>query len=691
MKAYFGDKESINNNSKEAIKTISHRYMEENPEISFVHRANSMDCFKCGSDGRYVLDFDEKFSDAENGDFAYAFSKIYSRVTRDMVLSISTQSPMELFINGDKVAQTTIYDEAVNDKRIINFKIKEGYNTVFIKCKKNVLGFGCVIGSTNYRWIPIHFYTAFSENEGELGWNYCGVFKQDIFETIPNENDSMDEMWRPRPYLNKFSKCNPEQKSMYTITQIHCVKAEEIKITCISDSDLELYIDGKLISEANQTIDACMQLEKGTYNVAVKVFNMQKECSFSAEIKNAEFVLPEHIKIRGKWLYVDTDEEKAKEGFKAFELYTSNITGEKEYFRCGKDAYIRPVLESNIFGKSSYPIGVVLYGLLTAGDYLKDETISEYAHNHLKCCYESMDYCLWDGEKFGFPCINHQLFALETLDDCGSFSSTVLEDYFYYRKHEAAVWFSDYIADYILNRQERLENGMFYRERKGTHHQYTIWADDLYMSTPFLIRYAKLTGNVDVLDDVVNQFLCFKEKLYMEDCKLMGHVYNLKYDQSTRIPWGRGNGWVLFSLTELLAILPEEHKNYTEIRSFFTELAQGFLKCIDKDGMVHQILWDKDSYAEASCTAMCAASFARGVRYGILPMDIYKEASEKCVEGLKKYCIDIDGNVYGVCCGSAYSYREEYYKYELPWVLNDTHGTGIVLIAIVEVERNKQL
>ncbi|MBR4059873.1 MAG: glycoside hydrolase family 88 protein [Lachnospiraceae bacterium] len=689
MKAYFGEKENINKKSLNAIKIISQRYMEENPETIFVHRANSTDYFKCEPDGRYILDFDEKFPNAVNGDFAYAFAKIYSRVSRNMVLSISARSPMELFINGEKIAQTNIYDEAINDKRIINFDIKEGYNTVFVKCRKNALGFKCIVGGTNYRWIPIHFYTAFAENEGELGWNYCGVFKKDIFETIPTENDIMSEMWLPRPYVNEFSKGTPEQKSMYAITQIHCVQPEEIRLTCTSDSDLELYIDGELILESNQKIDACMQLEQGTYNVAVKVFNMQKECSFTADVKNAEFMLPEYIKIRGNWLYLDTDEEKAKEGFKAFELYTSNITGKKEYFRCGKDVYIRPVLESNIFGKSSYPIGVVLYGLLTAGEYLKDEIISEYAHNHLKCCYESMAYCLWDGERYGFPCINHQLYALETLDDCGSFSATVLEDYLHYHKHESVVLFSNYIADYILNRQERLENGMFYRERKGTHHQFTIWADDLYMSTPFMIRYAELTGNAAILDDVVNQFLCFKEKLYMREYKLMGHVYNLKYDKSTKIPWGRGNGWVLFSLTELLAILPLKHKCYKEIKDFFVELSQGFLNCIDQYGMLHQVLWDEESYAETSCTAMCAASFARGVRWGILPEETFKEASERCVEGLKKYCIDIDGNVYGVCCGSGYSYREEYYKYELPWILNDTHGTGIVLIAIAEVEKNK--
>ena len=50
-----------------------------------------------------------------------------------------------------------------------------------------------------------------------------------------------------------------------------------------------------------------------------------------------------------------------------------------------------------------------------------------------------------------------------------------------------------YISDYIKNKQQRLDNGMFFRVRPGTIHDNTIWADDLYMSVPFLCRYYKYT------------------------------------------------------------------------------------------------------------------------------------------------------------------------------------------------------
>lgn len=195
-----------------------------------------------------------------------------------------------------------------------------------------------------------------------------------------------------------------------------------------------------------------------------------------------------------------------------------------------------------------------------------------------------------------------------------------------------------------------------------------------------------------MLDDAVNQFIRFKKLIFMPESKLMSHVYNLKYGKQTGVSWGRGNGWALFSLSELLKFLPEKHKHYDEIKTFFSALAEGFLNVMDNEGMCHQVLDDYESYAEVSCTAMCAAAFARGVMLGMLPEEPYANAAKKAVEALRKYCIDEDGNIYGVCIGSGYSFIREYYKYNLRWNINYTHVTGIVLIANEEVYKmNKVL
>jgi unsaturated rhamnogalacturonyl hydrolase len=157
---------------------------------------------------------------------------------------------------------------------------------------------------------------------------------------------------------------------------------------------------------------------------------------------------------------------------------------------------------------------------------------------------------------------------------------------------------------------------------------------------------------------------------------------------ATGVPWGRGNGWTLFSLSELLAVLPQDHPLRPDVLKMFRELCEGYLALQDERGMWHQVLTHPDAYPETSCTSMFAYAFARGVQYGWLERpDPYVKAVFKAWEALNRISIDKGGNVHGVCRGSEFSFTPEYYKKELLWNLNDTHGVGIVLLAGVEVHR----
>jgi rhamnogalacturonyl hydrolase YesR len=103
------------------------------------------------------------------------------------------------------------------------------------------------------------------------------------------------------------------------------------------------------------------------------------------------------------------------------------------------------------------------------------------------------------------------------------------------------------------------------------------------------------------------------------------------------------------------------------------------------------VLDEHDSYPETSCTSMFAYAFARGVQYGWLKdVDTYVRTVFKAWEALNRGSVDRLGNVYGVCRGSEFSFTSDYYKRDLLWNLNDTHGIGIVLLAGVEVHRLTQ-
>lgn len=308
----------------------------------------------------------------------------------------------------------------------------------------------------------------------------------------------------------------------------------------------------------------------------------------------------------------------------------------------------------------------------------------------MRKCTEFYDYCMWDKSVYGAAPFHNQLTTIDSLDDCGSFASSLLEVMKDYTVPKG--WnIGHMVASYIKNEQQRLGDGTFYRN-----HSYlpvmneTLWADDMYMSIPFLCRYYEMAGDLTSLEDAVSQVKLFYQYLFMPELQIMSHIYDTHYKVQTKVPWGRGNGWVLFSVTELLAVIPEHHKERDEILSIYRQLCKGYLRLQGEHGMWHQVLTFPHSYEETSCTAMFIYGFARGVRYGWLDeKEPYRESARKGWEALCDKAIDWKGNIYGVCRGSGYSFSKEYYANDLSWNINDTHGTGIVMLAGIEVEKMK--
>ncbi len=349
-----------------------------------------------------------------------------------------------------------------------------------------------------------------------------------------------------------------------------------------------------------------------------------------------------------------------------------------------EDMYIRPYYGDGNYGRWNYPLGVVMYGLMRTAELLCDKEIESYTKGHIQRTLDTFDYAMWDKTAHGGATSLHNLLtSIDSLDDCGAFCAAVEEATLLYGLDSKKV--CDFVADYIENCQPRNPDGSFSRQHQlHSFHNETMWLDDMYMSVPFLVRRFKITNDEKYLNDAVNQFVQFKKWLYMEERNLMSHVYDLRHGIPTLVPWGRGNGWFIFSLTELLEALPQDHPKRQFLEDFFITLAKGYLVHQSPDGRWRQVIDDTEAYLETSCTAMFAASFMRGYRWGLLGEE-YKNAAIKAVESICKNCVDSEGNVYGVCRGSEFSFSNDYYKYDLLPRDNDTHGIGIVLISIYEV------
>ena len=348
-----------------------------------------------------------------------------------------------------------------------------------------------------------------------------------------------------------------------------------------------------------------------------------------------------------------------------------------------KDVWLRPYYKGSNFGKWNYPLGVTMYGLMRAGAAFDDEEALKYVKDHMHFAVKTFPYSLWDKEKHGGAASLHNLLcSIDSLDDCGSFGAAVEEAKISLGFDEGDE-ICDIVSDYITNKQHRTGRGAFCRkDQLHFFHNDTMWLDDMYMSVPFLVRRYAITGDEKAIDDAANQFFCYVDTHRMEN-GLLSHVYDMRHKRQTRVAWGRGNGWFLFSISELLAFMPKNHERRAALEELFKDLCEKYAAYQTEDGRWRQVINEEDAYLETSVSAMFACAYARGFKMGLLD-EIYKERAIKAVNSIALNAIDEDGNLYGVCRGSEFSFASEYYKKDLLPRTNDTHGVGIVLLAVVE-------
>lgn len=688
--SYFGDKKPINPNAtdEEKIRKIAYRYISENSEQEFFMRPYIGSVFKQGKNGMFNIDFNRLYPESKVGDYAYACTYILADEESVFRAGAVVMYGCEIRINGELIAKTTVHDEYERNKKIIPIKLNKGKNPVFIKAKKTPLGFGAEFGEAYPTWKPHYMYMPFEEYGGYTGIAYSRLYKTDIYENdFPDINAKMPDTFIKPKFNEEFDK----RGYIYASAMVMSESEKQAGFNANVSDDTVFYVNGKEQCRGKGSFSFSAKLSKGKNYIKAEILrDVKNPFIFECEAENDELCPNEYFLTNEKWSFLGVLSEKNTEIIRELPYLQKPVEG--EYWRSGISGnYFRKLRSAKNYGKWSYPIGVVLYGLLSAAEYLQDKKMSNYAVAHLNHITENKAYSDFDAKINGLPSINRELTILGMLDYCGSCGNALLEAYKHTKALQSFEEAAAVTANYIENEQERLPNGMFYRENKESKANYmTIWADDLYMSVPFLCRYYLKTKDKKYLEDAVNQVLCFKEKLFMPERRLMSHVFSLRHDKKTEVPWGRGNGWTAFALTELLEVLPKEHRRYKDVIDFYREFFEGILSRQDENGMWHQVIDDEKSYCETSCTAMFTYAFARGVIRQRLDRR-FAEAAQKGWDGICREAIDCDGDVYGVCCGSAYSFRADYYKYELPWLKNDTHGTGVVLLAGTEISKLKKL
>jgi unsaturated rhamnogalacturonyl hydrolase len=341
----------------------------------------------------------------------------------------------------------------------------------------------------------------------------------------------------------------------------------------------------------------------------------------------------------------------------------------------------------------SYPWGVALYGLTRSSDATGDQAADKFVVEHDQICAQ---YYVWLAGLKKSATNNQELSAftratkirglmsLGNLDSCGAMGNQMLESML---RHPDLVTPAEKevaarIADWILNKQQRLPDGTLSRPSSGG----TVWPDDLYMACPFIVRWAKFTGEGKYLDDAANQII-HQAALEADTDGIWFHGYSVSEKKPSPFKWGRGNGWVTVATVEVLSALPENHPARAKLIEILRKQIEGLKPLQAPNGMWRQVLDKPELWEETSCTAMFAYGIARAVNRGwIDPANL--AMARKAFAGIAKN-VTADGAVNETCEGTNIGQTLDYYvKRGRPG--DDPHGRGPVLLAGTEILLVKQ-
>ena len=331
------------------------------------------------------------------------------------------------------------------------------------------------------------------------------------------------------------------------------------------------------------------------------------------------------------------------------------------------------------FCKWEYPNGVLTVGMMQTSVVLQDKKYADYCLRNFDFIFSNLDYfgqLYQKGEKAEWG----PFFGMANLDACGAMSAGLSD----VNELAGKKVYKDYLeraAAYISTGQVRLPDGTLCRPIPRNR---TLWADDLYMSVPFLARMGKRTGNKRYFDDAIHQVEQFNKYLYDPATGLFFHCYYDSVGLNGVARWGRCNGWIAMAQVELLNNLPADHPKRKELIDLLLRQIVGFARYQDLTGLWRQVLDRPDSYLETSATAMFVYAVARAVNEGWIPKN-YLSIARDGWEGL---CTKItqEGQVEEVCIGTGINDNIRFYLTR-PRRLNDTHALGAVLLAGTEMVR----
>lgn len=213
-----------------------------------------------------------------------------------------------------------------------------------------------------------------------------------------------------------------------------------------------------------------------------------------------------------------------------------------------------------------------------------------------------------------------------------------------------------------------------------------LWDDTIFMIGQFLLEMYRATGDEKYLNEFMKQLRLHREKLQVPEYGLWVHGWDSDNkthctfcsqmnwaDKTTRRSaemWGRGNGWIVVTLSDALQTVPRNHAYWNELAGYLKEMIVHLPELQDKKtGHWFQLPvrnTDAANWIESSCTAMFAYGIHNALQLKLVSDSSYVTAVNAAYKGLRTYSLVPVGNNYltpqHVCTGTCIGHAAYYFK-----------------------------
>jgi len=240
-------------------------------------------------------------------------------------------------------------------------------------------------------------------------------------------------------------------------------------------------------------------------------------------------------------------------------------------------------------------------------------------------------------------------------------------------------------AEEILNEAPRDGNDILCHPKNPADHK--VWIDVAFAVSPFLLYTGLALEDERYVEEGFQQTARMVNLLRDPANRLLNQSVNARGPgHRSQDHWGRGNGWGIFALAELVQGLPAEHPRRPESEKLFLDLLKACLAFQDADGMWHQEITRHDSYVETSGTGLILYALGIALERGLVDVS-RREAFEKGLRGCLRF-IAVDGSVHHTCVGCLSPGDGSIEAYMAhPHRVNDPHAFGPMVLAFDQAYR----